>query len=150
MRDMYFTNSGADMKSFVEYVNHPLFHACWDTGHANIEGNQYNEIMALGEDLKAVHINDNRGMQDEHLIPYFGTVNMDEIMHALMDVEFKGYFTYEASSSLTMEKYWLRDRRIFTDDKRLINPQLFMQKHLEKLLYDTGVYMLETYDCYEE
>ncbi len=45
MGNMYFTNSGKDIKEFVEYVNHPLFHACWDTGHGNCEGNQYDDIL---------------------------------------------------------------------------------------------------------
>jgi len=150
MGDMYFTNSGKDIKEFVEYVNHPLFHACWDTGHGNCEGNQYDEIMALGDDLYAVHINDNTGVGDEHTVPYMGTVNMDEIMHALIDAEYKGFFTFEASSSLRPSKYWQGDRQIFKKDTRLIEPQLFMQKHIERLMYDTGKYILQTYDCFDE
>lgn len=148
--DMYFTNSGADMKEFVEYVDHPLFHACWDTGHANIEGNQYDEIMTLGSDLYALHINDNRGGGDEHIIPYFGTLNMDEIMHALIDSDYKGYFTFESGSTLRRAKYWQGDRRTFEKDDRLREPELFMQTHLEKLMYEIGVHILKKYDCFEE
>ena len=150
MGDMYFTNSGSDMKEFVEYVNHPLFHACWDTGHGNCEGSQYDEITALGSDLYALHINDNRGGQDEHLLPYFGTMNLDEIMNALIDMDYKGYFTFEATSSLRSPKYWLGDRAYYEKDTRLLKPQLFMQKHLEKLMYDMGVYILKQYNCFEE
>ena len=100
--------------------------------------------------MYALHINDNRGMQDEHLIPYFGTVNMDEIMHALIDCGYKGYFTFESDSTLRKKKYWLGDRRSFDGDNRLAQPQLFMQKQLLKLMYDIGVYILKKYDCYEE
>ena len=150
MRDMFFTNSGKDMKEFVEYVNHPLFHACWDTGHGNCEGNQYDEILAIGEELYAVHINDNTGRGDEHIIPYLGTVNMDEIMHALIDIKNKGVFTFESNSTLRSSKSWHGDRRIFETDNRLREPQLFMQKHLEKLMYDMGEYILRTYNCFDE
>lgn len=150
MEDMYFTNTGADMKEFVEYVNHPLFHACWDTGHGNCEGSQYNEITAIGSELYALHINDNRGGADEHILPYFGTMNLDEIMNALIDVGYDGYFTFEACSALRPSKYWLGDRMAFEKDTRLLNPQLFMQKHLEKLMYDMGVYILKQYNCFEE
>ncbi len=150
MGEMYFTNSGSDMAEFVKFVNHPLFHACWDTGHGNCEGNQYDDILEIGNDLYAVHINDNCGTRDEHLIPYLGTVNMDEIINALIDIGFNGYFTFEASSVLRKSQYWLGNRRTFEGDKRLLHPQLFMQKHLEKLMYDTGVYMLKQYNCYEE
>lgn len=150
MGQMYFTNSGSDMLEFVNYVGHPLFHACWDTGHANCEGNQYDEIMRLGDELYALHVNDNRGQKDEHLIPYFGTMNVDEIMHALIDTGYSGYFTFEASSCLRHSRYWLGNRRVFEKDTRLLEPQLFMQKQLEKLMFDTGKYILEKYNLYEE
>lgn len=148
--DMYFTNSGSDMKEFVKYVNHPLFHACWDTGHGNCEGNQYEDILAIGNDLFAVHINDNSGQGDEHILPYLGTVNMDEIMNALIDVDYKGIFTFECDSSLRPAKYWQGDRKTFEKDNRISEPQLFMQKQLEKLMYDMGEYILKSYDCFDE
>jgi sugar phosphate isomerase/epimerase len=146
----YFTNSGADMKEFVEFLDHPLFHACWDTGHANVEGNQYEEILALGSDLYALHINDNRGSQDEHLLPFLGTMNLDEILHALIDGNYKGYFTFEAASNLRPKECWLGNRREFAKDDRLAEAPLFLQQHLEKAMYELGVYILKKYDVYEE
>ena len=149
MRGKYFTNSGKDMLEFVKYLNHPLFHACWDTGHANVEGSQYDEIMTLGSELYAVHINDNRGKADEHIIPYLGTMNMDEIMNALIDSGYKGYFTFECDSSLINPKNWIASRHVFEKDTRLLHPQLFMQKHMEKLMYEIGEYALKAYNCFE-
>ena len=32
MGDKYYINTGKAVREFVKYVNHPLFHACWDTG----------------------------------------------------------------------------------------------------------------------
>lgn len=150
MGDMYFTNSGEDMKEFVQYVGHPLFHACWDTGHGNCEGNQYNDIKAIGTDLYALHINDNCEDKDAHLLPYLGTTNFDEVINALKDINYKGCFTFEACSSLRSAEYWLGNRRSFEKDKRISNPRLFMQKRLEKLMYEIGEYMLKAYDCFEE
>ena len=37
------------MVEFLNYVGHPLLHACWDTGHANCEGSQYDDIVTLGK-----------------------------------------------------------------------------------------------------
>ena len=145
-----FPKTGAEMKEFSEYVNHPRFHSCWDTGHANMEGPQYDEILTIGDDLYAIHFNDNRGPQDEHLIPFMGTMNLDEVMHALKDVGFQGPFTLECSSSLRQQKYWLGRRRSFEKDTRLANPPLCLQKELEKYLYQTGKYILEQYDMFEE
>lgn len=142
--------TGADMREFVEYVNHPLFHACWDTGHANCEGNQYDEIVALGEHLYGLHINDNLGKKDEHLMPYMGNINLDEIINAIIDINYKGYFTFESSSSLRPAKYWLGNRKSFEKDTRLAEPQLFMQQRLEKIIYNLGKYALESYNIFED
>lgn len=150
MGNMYFTNSGKDIKEFVEYVNHPLFHACWDTGHGNCEGNQYDDILEIGNDLYAVHINDNRGRSDEHVIPYLGTLNMDEVMNALIDVNYKGVFTFESCSTFRPYRWWQGNRKDFEKDERLREPQLFMQKHLERLMYEIGEYVLKSYNCYED
>ena len=86
----------------------------------------------------------------EHLIPFFGTLNHDEVINALFDVNFKGYFTLEASSSLIKNNYWLGGRRKYKPDTRLAEPQLFMQRKLEALLYDTAEYILSSYDIFEK
>lgn len=70
--------------------------------------------------------------------------------HALIDIDYNGYFTFEAGSSLRPSRYWLGDRRSFEKNMRLSEPQLFMQMHLERLLYDMGVYILKQYNCFEE
>ena len=146
----YCANSGKDMVEFLNYVGHPLLHACWDTGHANCEGPQYDDILALGSELYAIHYNDNHGKSDEHLLPYLGTLNHDEVMNALIDVDFKGYFTLECTSSLIPYRYWLGSRRTFARDERLAHPQLFMQRHLEALMYDTANHILSAYGLAEQ
>ncbi len=146
-KEKYWANSGKDMVEFLRYADHPLLHACWDTGHANCEeGSQYENIMALGKELYAIHYNDNHGQRDEHLIPYLGTMNHDEVMHALIDVGFSGYFTLECSSSLLQP----RRRKPFEADTRLATPQLFMQQQLEILMYNTAKYILDSYGLLEE
>ena len=69
MPTWYFPVSGAELVDFIKAIGHPLVHACWDTGHGNCEGNQYEHLMTLGKDLYALHINDNSGRVDEHVIP---------------------------------------------------------------------------------
>lgn len=146
----YFFLDGQDMKDFLRYANHPLLHACWDTGHANCEGSQYNDIMTLGEELYALHYNDNHGKRDEHLIPYLGTLNHDEVINALTDMGYKGYFTLECCSSLIPKDYWLGGRRDFDRDTRLAEPPLFMKESTEALLYETAKYLLSSYGIFEE
>lgn len=150
MRDMYYLFTGRDMADFVKYVDHPLFHACWDTGHANIEGSQYQEILDLGKELYAIHYNDNRGQMDEHLIPFMGTLNHDEVMYALKKIGFQGPFTLEAGSALRGYRCWLGNRRGFEQDKRLAEPPLELQQELEHFLCSAGKYILRMYGCLED
>ena len=145
----YYINTGKDMREFIEYVNHPLFGGCWDMGHANCEGSQYDEILALGDKLWAIHYNDNRGGGDEHVAPFLGTLNHDEVISALIDVGFKGFFTLECMSSLRSYDCWQGVRRRFEKEARLREPQLFMQRHLEKMMYETSEWMLKAYGIFE-
>lgn len=149
MRDMYYVNSGKEILEFAEYVNHPLINICWDTGHANCEGSQYEDILTLGKRLYAIHYNDNHGTSDEHIIPYTGTLNHDEVICALREIGFNGYFTLECNSTIIGTSGY-RPRRKFEKDTRLAEPPLFLQQELEKALYDTAKYMLEQYGLFEE
>lgn len=149
MGNDYFINTGRDMREFIEYVNHPQIHGCWDTGHANCEGSQYDEIMAIGDELFAIHYNDNHGAKDDHVAPFLGNLNHDEVINALIDVKFKGFFTLECDSSLIRYNKWTEKRRRFEDASKLREPQLFMQRHIERLMFDTSKWMLEEYGIFE-
>ena len=148
MGEKYFINTGADMREFIKYVGHPRFHGCWDTGHANCEGAQYDQIMAIGDELYAIHYNDNHGKKDDHVAPFLGRLNHDEVLTALIDVGYKGYFTLECDSTLIKYNQWTGKRRRFGDENgatKLREPQLFMQRHIEAMMYETSVWMLEQY-----
>ena len=75
---------------------------------------------------------------------------MDEIMNALIDVDYKGVFTFECETSLRPAKYWQGNRKTFEKDNRLNDPVLFMQKQIEKLMYNMGEYILKSYNSFEE
>ena len=150
MPDWYFPVSGKEVREFAKEIGHPMVHVCWDTGHGNCEGNQYDEICDIGDELYALHINDNSGRGDEHVIPYCGTLNTDEVMNALIKINYKGYFTFEAGNTLRPSKYWQGDRHSFPQDSRTLDPQLFMQEKMERLMYEIGEYLLKRYDVFEE
>ena len=148
----YCLKNGKDMREFIDYVDHPLFHGCWDTGHANQEGPQYDEILALGKELYAIHYNDNHGVTDDHIMPFFGRLNHDEIFNALMDVGYKGYFTMECVWTLIKYDQITGPRNRFEKEGvslKLKEPPLFMQQQLEKLMFDTAKWMLEQYGLFE-
>ncbi len=146
----YFFFDGADMKEFLDYAGHPMLGACWDTSHGNVEGHQYEDIMTLGKYLKAVHISDNNNQRDDHIMPFMGRMNMDEVMCGLLDSGYNGYFTFEADSILVSADSWICPRREFKRDTRLLNPPKKLREAMEKVLFEAGVYILKSYDCYEE
>ena len=150
MGSNYHANSGADMLEFIKYVNHPNFHGCWDTGHANCEGEQYDDILALGDEMYAIHYNDNRGNADEHLMIFCGTLDNDEVMRALTDVGYDGYFTFECTASDRTDYTWNGpDLSIITELKPL-RPKLYDRAQQEKLLYEAGEHLLSSYNMLAE
>ena len=150
MPNWYFPTTGKELLEFIRATEHPLVHACWDTGHANCDGSQYEHIVDLGEQLYALHINDNTGHGDEHILPYFGTLNLDDVINGLSDIGYKGYFTFECCSALRPSRYWQGHRHEFSKDTRLSEPALFMQERVERLMYEIGEYALRSYDYFEE
>ena len=151
--EKYFINTAKDMLEFIKYVDHPNVHGCWDTGHANCNGSQYDEILTLGDEIYAIHYNDNHGVRDDHIAPFLGRMSHDEVLNALIDINYKGYLTFECGASLIKSDLWTGHRRRFEKDGRdnlLLEPQLFMQRHIDKMLYETGKWMLETYGIFEE
>lgn len=148
--EYYFFFTGKQMVDFLNYANHPLLHAVWDTGHANTEGTQYEHLVTLGKELYGVHIHDNNGQGDEHSMPYFGTMNMDDLMNGLIDAEYKGYFTFEVIAALRKSNSRHGKRHVFEKDTRLLEPSLEMQIDLERLLYTMGKYCLTAYNVFEE
>ena len=141
-----------DAVDFVRYMNHPLLHICWDVGHANLRGtNQYDDICTMEKDLYALHIQDNYGSFDEHFAPFMGTLNLDAIMQGLLDIDYKGYFTFESGNILANKNAWPHPRYKFMGKQpsRLMAPSLELKRKAVGLLYEIGKYILTQYDCYE-
>lgn len=72
---------------------------CWDTGHAHLSAgvNQADSIRRLGAHLKCLHIHDNHGVTDEHILPMMGTIEWRSIMAALREINYTGDFVYESA-----------------------------------------------------
>lgn len=72
--------------------------ACWDTGHANDSGikDQGVQIRHIGSRLKTLHLNDNHyGARDQHQFPYMGEVDWDDVLQALIDIDYQGVLNEE-------------------------------------------------------
>lgn len=139
-----------DMLEVIDHINHPNIHACWDTGHAALRDmDQYSAIMTLGSHLRAVHIQDNFGKADEHIAPFQGVLNLDEIINALIDSDFKGYFTFESTHILRRSGMWPVYRKEWTRDTRLMHPPVELMQKAIGFLYEIGKAALSAYGIYE-
>ena len=81
----------------IRTVNSPHLAICLDTGHLNLaSGDQAAFIQQVGADLKALHIADNEGKTDQHMMPYGrGTVDWPVVMSALKQLPYEGLFNFE-------------------------------------------------------
>lgn len=81
----------------IESLDSNNFGICLDTGHLMLaKGNCVEFIKKAGANLKALHIADNKGVNDDHNFPYSGgTVQWEEVMSALKEINYQGLFNFE-------------------------------------------------------
>ena len=105
--------SADDLLYIIERIGSSKFGICLDTGHLNLtDKNQREFILKAGDKLKALHITDNDGNTDQHLMPFNrGTVDFPEIIKALKEIKYNGIFNLEipGERSIPLE---LRDAKI--------------------------------------
>lgn len=100
--------TGQEMQALMEAINSPNLGVCYDTGHLNqvhkIE-TQENFINCVGKWIKAIHINDNDGMHEQHILPYSQCLDLpphgvhriefDEVLRGLKKINFSGTLNFE-------------------------------------------------------
>ena len=140
----WFINDGLSMREFIKYVQnmgYSNFHGCWDVGHANCEGDQYMDILALGDEMHAIHFHDNLGT-DTHMIPYYGNMDIDSVMRALKVIGYSGDFTLETDGTYRIGSTYtgpaLQDG---------LNPFTSDRFEEQKIIYQIMTYILKKYDC---
>ncbi len=83
---------------------------CFDTGHANLVGIDFEDfITTLGDRLKVLHIHDNDGIGDLHQIPYTFTrtrenkpaTDWDGFIKGLKKIKFDKVLSFETAPVLT-------------------------------------------------
>ena len=81
----------------IEGVSAPNLAICLDTGHLNLaDGNPADFVAQSGGHLQALHIADNEGKTDQHLMPFAtGTVDWNGFVPGLKKVGYEGLFNFE-------------------------------------------------------
>lgn len=83
---------------FVDALNGEHIGICLDTGHLNLaeDKDQARFVRVAGKHLKALHLHDNDGTGDQHLMPTaLGQVNFSDLMAALKEIGYDELFNLE-------------------------------------------------------
>lgn len=104
-------NGYADMADHITIIDtlnaeagQKCFGYCLDIGHANNGGGLMRKyIQMLGDRLTCLHIHDNDGVNDSHMIPYTQTrgykikcTDYDGMLQGLLDIGYKGNLSFES------------------------------------------------------
>ena len=89
--------SAENLLEIIAAIGSDRFGVCLDTGHLNLTYKKQREfILCVGDKLKALHIADNEGERDQHMMPFArGKVNFVGVVEALREINYVGLFNLE-------------------------------------------------------
>lgn len=73
---------------------------CVDVGHSNVatrfgHPNPADVIRLFGNNVSLLHLHDNNGLSDQHRPPMMGNIDWNDVLKALDEVGFKGFYNLE-------------------------------------------------------
>ena len=71
---------------------------CLDLGHAHLGGDVVDAIETVSEHIAAVHAHDNRGREDDHLLPFEGTIDWPAALTTLQKVGYEAPIVLEIAA----------------------------------------------------
>ena len=75
-----------------------------DTGHAHVNGEQLAEVaLGLKQVPLHIHIDDNHGDSDAHLIPGEGNIDFGPFVQALKEIDYQGFVAAELGFQYTLD-----------------------------------------------
>lgn len=72
---------------------------CLDYGHAHLMGDLGEAIEAVSGHLWTTHVHDNHGREDEHLVPFAGTIDWDAAIMATQKIGYDGPLMLEVADT---------------------------------------------------
>jgi len=105
-----------DSLKLLEEINKPNLGIVIDTGHINVNKESFSDaVRLLGEHIKHIHIDDNLGYNDDHLIPGEGNINFEKVILDLKKINYKAFLTVELGFGYTIDP----DRAVYQSLKYL-------------------------------
>lgn len=72
---------------------------CMDVGHARLMGDVVDAIETCSGHLLTTHLHDNRGRNDDHLLPGKGSIDWDATLLAFQKIGYDGAWMFELASA---------------------------------------------------
>lgn len=87
------------IKGYVEYaienIDNENVGFCFDAGHYHVHFNDELDFSKFKNRIFAVHLHDNDKSDDQHLMPFDGTLNWEELVKKLKENNYNGPITME-------------------------------------------------------
>jgi len=80
----------------MDNIDSPNLAICYDSGHCHCFFDDKFDFVRFKDKIKCLHLHDNHGEKDEHLIPGDGSIDWDELMNNLSIANYNGDITSEA------------------------------------------------------
>jgi sugar phosphate isomerase/epimerase len=72
---------------------------CMDVGHARLMGDVVDAIETCSGHLITTHLHDNRGRNDDHLIPGKGSIDWDAALLGFQKIGYEGFWMFELAAA---------------------------------------------------
>jgi len=72
---------------------------CLDFGHAHLMGDVADAVETVAEHVIATHIHDNHGKDDEHLVPYRGSIDWEQALVTMQKIGYEGTYLMELAGT---------------------------------------------------
>ena len=87
--------TGALVTMLERDLDAPRAGICMDFGHAHLAGDVADGVELAAEHLIATHVHDNHGKDDEHLVPYLGSIHWETVLVTMQKIGYDGTWLME-------------------------------------------------------
>jgi protein FrlC len=93
-----------DCMRMIDELKSDRFGVLLDTGHCHVNGEDFRKIVPKCRGVPLhVHVDDNRGDTDAHLIPGAGTVVFEALAESLRTIGYSGFLSAELGTAYIMD-----------------------------------------------
>lgn len=71
---------------------------CYDSGHHHCRNPKEDLLTKYGSRLMALHLHDNNGIEDQHLLPFDGTIDWNKTMQKICTTDYSGPIALEVAN----------------------------------------------------